>query len=68
MTRADYIRSMSDEQLAEMMTVFASQRDRNMLEKLAKIGLSGVELVEHTYLNYFAYLQFLKEEHESEGE
>lgn len=68
MTRADYIRSMSDEQLAEMMTVFASQRDRNMLEKFAKIGLSGVEIVEHTYLNYFAYLQFLKEEHEREDE
>lgn len=68
MTRADYIRSMSDEQLAEIMTEFASQRDRNVLEKLAKIGLSGVELVEHTYLNYFSYLQFLKEEHESENE
>lgn len=66
MTRADFFRSMSDEELAEMFTDFATQRDRIMLEKLAKIGLSGVDLVEHRYLNYFAYLQFLKEEMESE--
>lgn len=60
MTNGDVIRSMTDEELAGLLTFVKHHADHLMVHKLARIGLSGLTLVEFKYETYFSFLLFLK--------
>lgn len=59
MTVADWIRSMTDEELAAFFTALISERDHVMSEKLDAQGIpnSLIEIPELSVLNHLKYLQ-----------
>jgi hypothetical protein len=59
MTVADWIRSMTDEELAAFITGLISERDHVMSEKLAEQGVQNslIEIPELSVLNHLKYLQ-----------
>lgn len=64
MTVADWIRSMTDEELAAFITGLLSERDHVMSEKLDAQGIpnSLIEIPEVSYLRHLEYLQQPMEE------
>lgn len=64
MTVADWIRSMTDEELAVFITALLSARDHAMSEKLDALGIpnSLIEIPEVSYLRHLKYLQQPMEE------
>lgn len=59
MTVADWIRSMTDEELAAFLTALISERDHVMSKKLDKQGIpnSLIEIPEVSYLRHLEYLR-----------
>jgi hypothetical protein len=59
MTVADWIRSMTDEELAAFITGIISERDHVMSEKLAKQGIpnSLIEIPAVSLVRHLEYLQ-----------
>lgn len=59
MTVADWIRSMTDLELAEFITGIISERDHVMSEKLAENGVSNT-LIEIPAISVASHLEFLQ--------
>ena len=70
MTIADWIRNMTDEELAAFITGLISERDRVMSEKLAEQGVpnSLIEIPAVSLARHLEYLQRLVEDEFNKGE
>jgi hypothetical protein len=65
MTVADWIRNMTDEELAAFITALLSERDHVMSEKLDKQGIPN-SLIEIPVLSVSNHLKYLQSEMEGE--
>lgn len=65
MTVADWIRNMTDEELAAFITTLISERDHVMSEKLAEQGIPN-SLIEIPVLSVSNNLKYLQSEMEGE--
>lgn len=65
MTVADWIRCMTDEELAAFITVLISERDRVMSEKLAEQGVPN-SLIEIPAISLARHLEYLRRPYEEE--
>ena len=59
MTIADWIRGMTDEELAAFLTAIISERDRVMSEKLFEQGIPN-SLVEIPFVSLARHLEYLQ--------
>lgn len=60
MTNADGIRSMTDEELAELFCMIISEREKIVVEELSAKGVECT-LVEYPILSTIAYLEWLQQ-------
>lgn len=65
MTVADWIRGMTDEELAAFITGLISERDHVMSEKLAEQGVSN-SLIEIPAISMARHLEYLQRPFEKE--
>lgn len=65
MTNADWIRSMTDEELATFLTALLSERDRIISKQFAEKGVPNT-LVEIPIVSYARHLEYLKRPYEEE--
>lgn len=65
MTVADWIRSMTDEELAAFITGLISERDHVMSEKLAEQGVPN-SLIEIPAISMARHLEYLRRPYEEE--
>lgn len=65
MTVADWIRCMTDEELAAFITGLISERDRVMSEKLAEQGVPN-SLIEIPAISLARHLEYLRRPYEEE--
>ena len=59
-TNADRIRSMTDEELAELFCMIISEREKIVVEELSAKGVECT-LVEYPILSTIAYLEWLQQ-------
>lgn len=59
-THGDRIRSMTDEELADLFNAIISERDHFIMDKLARMGIAA-ELIEFPEVSVQAHLKWLKE-------
>ena len=67
MTVADWIRGMTDEELAAFLTGLISERDHVMSEKLAEHGVPN-SLIEIPIVSMARHLEYLRRPYEKESD
>lgn len=65
MTVADWIRSMTDMELAQFLEMILSERDKVICEKLSKQGIA-IRLIETPVISVKKHLEYLQSQMEGE--